>query len=369
MKNRIYIVSLALLAMVSCVNDDIVQTNKGQEIGFRTSFDTRATELTATNLSGFYVTALTTGENAENYFTNVYFTKDNNSVFTASGDYKYYWPASNELDFYAYYPQVDNITIEPSTKVITGYTPNEDISSQQDLVYAKTRATKSASVHLNFEHALSQVGIVAKNENTGYVIKVKSVRIKNVVKSGDFNIGTGVWNPSNDVTSYEIVRSAEETDEPLSETQVSLMSDKGNAMLIPATTTAWAKEVKDESTGEVTTAAVPDGSYIAFLVQVNTAEGVRIYPAKDDADEYGWVAKPMAFDWAAGYKYIYVCDFSNGLGVVAPEEAPEEGGNTGNGNPGDEVYGSKIAVEVAYTNWISGSQSGSSENIPMGDNN
>lgn len=375
MKNRIYMMSLAVLAMVSCVNDDIVQINNGMEISFRSALDTRATELTESNLSDFYVTALTTDTGAANYFTNVQFTKETGSssmVFTS--EYKYYWPASGELDFYAYRPGATEmnaeITITPENKVLSGYAPVLDVDQQIDIVYAHTRASKAnnaASVPLEFKHALSQVGIVAKNTNEAYDIKIKAIRLKNVAGEGDFYLGTGSWITDGTSVSYEITRTDAETAVTLGAELVSLMSEAGNAMLIPQKTIAWAPEDEqgvvedddlienqneaegevDENEDETIPETDPNGSYIAFLIQVNAADGMRIFPTEENVD-YAWVAKSLAFNWVAGYKYIYTCDFSKGIGVAAPDNDEIGGVDT---PTGEEIFGSKIAVDVSWDNW------------------
>ena len=377
MKNRIYMMSLAVLAMVSCVNDDIVQINNGMEISFRSALDTRATELTESNLSNFYVTALTTDSGAANYFTDVQFSKETGSssmVFTSED--KYYWPASGELDFYAYYPEASimgaEITITPNAKVLSGYAPNTKVDQQIDIVYAHTRASKAnnaSSVPLEFEHALSQVGIVAKNTNEAYDIKIKAIRLKNVAGKGDFYLGTGSWITDGTSVSYEITRTDAETAVTLGAELVSLMSEAGNAMLIPQKTIAWAPEdeqgvvedddlIENQSEGEGegegeenedenNPETDPNGSYIAFLIQVNAADGMRIFPTEENV-EYAWVAKSLAFNWVAGYKYIYTCDFSKGVGVAAPDNTEIGGVNT---PTGEEIFGSKIAVDVMWNSW------------------
>ena len=58
MKKIILIVSLAVLALVSCNRDDVVDTNYGSRIEFRTAVDTRAAEIMQNDLNEFFVTAL-----------------------------------------------------------------------------------------------------------------------------------------------------------------------------------------------------------------------------------------------------------------------------------------------------------------------
>lgn len=374
MKKNIFMISVAMLALVSCTNDEVVQINKGQKIEFRTAVTTRATELTNTDLPSFWVTALY--DNVE-YFSDE-FTKDNtDGCFKSTTDY--YWPATEEVKFYAYYPYGEDlpgtVSINAEAKQVKDFTPDEDIANQVDFVtafevYTKDEAT-NGSVGLDFEHQLSQIEIKAKNTNSGYTTTVKAIRIKNVVASGDFNFSAAVtnWTPSEDLTSYEIGF------DPLTLTseEQSLMSNKGNAMLIPQSRLAWGveeaePEVVDEgSEGEGETPETPtapetdpNGTYIAFLVQINTATGIRIFPEiiegnEEDTDvEYAWVAKPLAINWLTGYKYTYVFDFKDGAGVIAPDNFGDDPILPGGGEdpkPGDDVYGGKISVSLSFKGW------------------
>lgn len=419
MKKNIFMVSVAMLALVSCTKDEVIQINKGQKIEFRTAVTTRATELTNANLPSFHVTAL---YDEVEYFSDV-FTK-NGACFKSETDY--YWPATEEVKFYAYYPYGNNlpgtVSINANEKKVTGFTPNTDIAKQVDFVtafevYKKDQAT-NGSVGLDFEHQLSQIEIKAKNTNSGYTTKIKAIRIKNVAGSGDFDFSAATTNWSNwrALTNYEICCPQEEitveeevegeiiqvtkvVDVPLTLTgeAQSLMWNKGNAMLIPQERPKWGVE-EETTTGPVQTAEVddpqgngttsddgagndvdggdktpttpetepeetdPNGFYVAFLVQINTATGIRVFPEittdeeeKEVDVEYAWVAQPLAINWLAGYKYTYEFDFKDGAGVIAPDNDPD--GPTGPtepiipGTPGEEVYGGKISVDVSFGGW------------------
>lgn len=387
-------ISAAMLALVSCTQDEVVQINNGQKIEFRTALDTRATELTNDDLQSFHVTAL---YDEVEYFSDV-FNKDNTDGFFKSTT-AYYWPATEEVKFYAYYPYGDNlpgtVSITADEKKVTGFTPAPDISSQVDFVTAFEVYTKSqaqnGSVGIDFQHQLSQIAINAKNSHEGYKILVKAVRIKNVAGSGDFDFSAPVknWNPNTNVlASYEVSNANEIL---LTAEAQSLMGDQGNAMLIPQTSIKWAPETPVESEGQndgkglggdgntpetggdnaggnTTEPTSPNGSYIAFLIQINTASGVRIFPeiiegeeGEEDIDvEYAWVAKPLAFNWQPGYKYTYEFDFKDGAGVIAPDnfEDPNDpilpGGDEDDPKPGDNVYGGKISVNVSFGGWSYG---------------
>ena len=388
MKKNIFMISAAMLALVSCTNDEVIQINNGQKIEFRTALTTRATELTQSDLTEFYVTALT--DKDEPYFADIKFSKAGDENYFTSAD-NYYWPAGGGLKFFAYSPSQDvlgetsTITINSAKKMLEGYTPADDIASQKDFVTAKAVGNKvehsSSGVALEFKHQLSQIQVNGYNENEGYEISVKAIRLKNVIKTGNFDFGLENWNlgevSTDKLTDYTITF---DNAVLLTSQSTPLMASSGNAMLIPQSRPAW--EVEEETTpeegtvnggeddqngGEYATTTTPEtalGTYIAFLIQVNTATGVRVFPTTEDVD-YAWVAKPMAFDWVAGYKYTYNCDFTDGLGVIAPDnfEDPDgpngpkdpilPGGDEDDPKPGDNVYGGKISVSVNFSSWSS----------------
>lgn len=353
MKKSIILILLATLAMVSCNKDYVVHKNNGSKIEIRTAIDTRATEIKETDLQAFSVTALY--EDGRTYFEEIFTREDPNSIYFVSNT-DYYWPADQDLTFIAYYPAMENVTINGEEKVITGYTPNADIEQQIDFITAvkKTNIEDSGAdgVALEFKHQLSQIEVNGKNTNKGYTIKVKAIRLNNVAKSGNFDFVAPMvnWEQSDELTSYEIEFANEIT---LGDDLASLMGGKGNAMLIPQTRLPWGITPSDddaaagEGSGDDDDQSVeeptsdPNGTYIAFYINAVTESGSKVYPR--DNDEYGWVALPIAFNWAAGYKYTYNCDFSEGLGVVAPEEEGDE--------EGEEIFGNKINVDASFGGW------------------
>ena len=371
MKKIILMVSMAAFALVSCNKDFVVEENHGSKIEFRTAVDTRATEITLDDVAEFEVVALY--EDYTEYFTDT-FKRTNGYVYESDTDHL--WPADDELTFFAYYPSAKDLGVAESIKFdanqrgFKGYTPNSNIGLQKDFIAAVAVAKKedsAAGVALEFKHQLSQIEIKAKNTNEGYTVKIMGAKIMNVAGSGDFDFTAAVknWTPSDDVTaSYNIEWGSEVV---LGKEPVSLMGDNGNAMLIPQTRIAWGPAVAPEQTPEQTNEAVdgdgdgdgdgaeaggeveetpeetpetpvtdPTGSYITFLIQVNSPSGSRIFPYEAETD-YAWVVCPIAFDWAAGYKYTYVCDFANGLGVL-----PETG---------EEILGGKIEISENFSGW------------------
>ena len=385
MKKIILMVSLVAFAMVSCNRDFVVAENQGSKIEFRTAVDTRATELTLNDINEFCVTAFY--EDGTQYFSEIFVLEG--GFFVPESGKEYYWPSDDNLYFYAYYPCDEafrrGVVVTEERKSIPDFTPAEDIADQLDFISAIKVTNKAASsngVVLEFKHQLSQVEVQAKNTNKGYSVKVQAVRINNVFASGDFDFTAPVtnWSVDDAITSYEVAYS--DTYVKLANAAVTLMGDSGNAMLIPQSRLAWGpeqdpaeepSEINEHVEGDIPegegtpdeggepedgddveeTPAAPitatDGVYIAFQIQVESSTGSRIFPV-ESAGDWGWVAVPVEINWLGGYKYTYVCDFSEGLGVIAPEQNPDDDPDNPY-NPGDNTVGGEVNVSVDFNSY------------------
>lgn len=350
MKKQFFLMGMAALAFVSCSKDETAEVNHGDAIGFRTPAITRGTETTLDGLGDFYVTAYEQSGNA-NYFTNVQFTKSGNE-YTSTPEY--YWPASGNLTFYAFWPGNDlsnKMNISNGKQELTDFEPATLISAQQDVIVATATGNKTANeetgVALNFKHVLSQILVKAKNTNSNYTYKVKGVRIGMPVSKGSLDLSTitsiTTWTPSagpNDKAKYEITYDTEHTlsGEPVSIMDQASQSTNGAAMLIPQQLVAWDPSDDPDNTKS-------KGAYLSVNVQIMTAAGAQVYP-KNDGD-FGWVAVPIGTNWEAGKKYTYTLDFSTGGGKVDPED-PD--------NPGTDVLGGAIKFTVTVDSWTDSAQ-------------
>lgn len=347
MKKQIMFMAMTAMLIASCSSDDVVSTNTGRAIDFRTSVGTRGTETTTATIDKFYVTAID-GAN-DNYFTSQEFTKDG-EYFTSSP--LYYWPTGT-LSFYAYSPSATDLggtlTINGTTKTLVDFSPKKAIKDQVDFVTAYatgTRKDEEKGVKLTFNHQLSQIEIKAKNSNTGYVYKVVGVRIGKPVSKGTFTFGANTWALT---TTEKANYAVEYTSAPITLTKDSatmMGTANDNAMLLPQQLVAWASAT--DSTNNA------NGAYIALKIQITTKYGARVYPAKAKGD-YDWAAVAINTNWEAGKKYVYTLDFSNGAGKVDPEK-PQPVDPTDPFKPGEDILGKPIKFTVTVNPWVSADQ-------------
>lgn len=327
MKRTLYIMAIAIMAFASCTKDNVKEINRGQEIDFRVAA-TRATETTTATLQDIWVTAIS--ENGNNYFTGTNFSLED-SYFVS--EKSYYWPSNgSDLEFYAYAPNLNGITINATGQKLTNFAPEAALTNQVDFIVAHTTGNKTnaaAGVPLVFDHALSQVEVRAFNSNAGYVYKVSGVRLCNIVSVGDFDFSTKKWDLNeNEKYTYNVLY-----DTPLemtAESQSLMSQGSGNAMLLPQKLTAWDSENDPDNQNK--------GAYISILVNITTKEGALVYP--DVADEYGWIAVAIDTEWESGFKYVYNLDLNKG-GLTDPEE----------NNPGTEVLGGEIEFDWTMESW------------------
>ena len=363
MNKMIYLCAAAALTLASCSNDETVEVAQQKGISFRavTGLNTRASEVTTANLSALKVTAFWDKNNNkyDGFDTEVDYVK-NGGVFN-SADSKF-WPKdeSEVLSFTAFsdnWTGTKNITDKNNINV-GGVKIEGTVADQKDMVYVTgVTGTKAANetngVALTLGHALSQIQISAKSDNTVYTYQVKGIRISNVDGEADFNVVNDRW--SNNATNDQIYTVEYTTPVTLNGTAQSIMEQKqdngvnysDNAMLIPqGATTAWDVENDKQNANKDT--------YISVLLRITkTADNSNVFPA-EGADTYGWAAVPASFTWEKGNKYVYTLDFTNGAGRVdpvtpGPGVKPQPDGK--DPKPGDKILGDPIKFTVTVTPW------------------
>lgn len=345
MKKQIMFMAMAAMLIASCSSDDVVSTNTGRAIDFRTSVGTRGAETTTANIDKFWVTAID-GAGA-NYFSKQEYKKEKEGEFFTSTPL-YYWPVGT-LNFFAYSPSETDlgatVTINKDTKTLADFSPAAKIADQKDFVTAAASGTRAANetngVELTFAHQLSQIEIKAKNTNAGYVYKVVGVRIGKPVSKGTFTFGANTWAlTTTEKTNYAV----EYTTDPRTlgaEAATMMGTANNNAMLLPQQLVAWAPETDKANT--------KNGAYIALKIQITTMGGARVYPAT--GKDYDWAAVAIGTNWEAGKKYVYTLDFSKGAGKVDPEKPTPDPFK-----PGEDILGGPIKFKVTVTPWVSADQ-------------
>ena len=364
MNKMIYLCAAAALTLASCSNDETVEVAQQKGISFRavTGLNTRASEVTTANLSEILVTAFWDANNNKyDGFTNgeVLYKKDGNGDFNSA--IPVYWPGKDQenekLSFTAFSNNwTGNKTITDKNTISVGSVEiNTDVDQQADMVYVTGAtgtkvANETAGVPLVLGHALSQIQISAKSDNTVYTYQVKGIRISNVDGEADFDVVTDKW--SNNGANDQVYNVTYDNAITLNGTAQTIMKAEGNnLMLLPqagvdgtGTTTVW--DVENDQTN------TQKGTYISVLLKIKKGTE-NVFPAEGD-DTYGWAAVPASFTWVKGNKYVYTLDFTNGAGRVdpvtpGPGVKPQPDGK--DPKPGDKILGDPIKFTVTVTPW------------------
>lgn len=369
MKKNFLFAAVALAAMTSCSNDEVVNVNNGDAISFRASLDkaiSRGAETNLQNLGAFNVTAV---GNDKNYFTNLGVTSDDQGSNWKTGS-TYYWP-SFELEFLAYAPQElsNKVTLSTTDKKITNFSPEQIVANQKDVVVAYNTGTREANeshgVSLNFKHILSQIAVQAKCPNPNIKIEVKGIRIVNVATSANFTFPTSPttteyvlsqnqWSEwsGNDIpqNAYKIEGNK---DVVLTDTPQSLMFGTNNFMLIPQKLTPWGKNNTSM------------GAYLSVLCRISSKDGdneVLLYPlaTTENSKEgvYAYSAVAIDTNWEPGKKYTYTltfCGDDGGAGRIDPNPDTDNPAIDPNPIPGKEkgelILGKPIKFTVSVDPW------------------
>lgn len=333
-KGLFMMAAACLLAATSCSQDELAGSSplSGNEIvptaiiGGDVKKDARAVETKITNLGKFTVNAFQAGE--ENYMKNVeYTTSDNGSSWTTAAG-KFFWPVEGDLYLYGYAPTEPGANgtfkLDKDAQTLTDFVPFENAAAQQDFVYAKStgnNATNGTSgVEMNFQHALTEISVAAKNSNTAYTVKVTGVKLGNVKTKGTFTFPSTAnsatsWTLSNataDVGSYETTWS----NATVLTSSVSTLDESNVAfMLLPQ------QLEKSEKAYEK--------AYLALKVNITMQGGKVIHD--------GWAYIGLNTNWEMGKHYTYTLDFSDGAGQ------DEEGNQL--------ISGKEMVLKVKVTPW------------------
>lgn len=286
----------------------------------------RAVETTITNLGSFTMNAFQDGET--NYMKDVKYTSTDGSVWNTDAG-TFYWPVEGNLHFYAYAPeqpgQAGTFKLDKDAQTLTDFVPNTAAADQKDFVYAKStgnnKANGTTGIDIDFQHALSEVTIAAKNENTAYTVDVTGVKIGNVIKKGTFTFpstsdAAASWTLSSDVSDVTDYTTTWTTPVTLGSDVSTLDATNVPFMILPQQLSKAAK--------------ASDKAYIAVKVKITLQGG---YIQKDD-----WVYVGIDTNWEMGKRYAYTLDFTSGAGQ------DEDGKQV--------ISGTAINLNVDVTPWV-----------------
>lgn len=366
MKKSYLLGALGLLAMASCSQDETIGINHdGDEITFNvvTNNATRAENVYCNqNLpGGFYVSAISDGKT---YIDKDHVTGSNGNWTNTSGTR--YWPET-AVDFYAHVNGGDAYKWNNGSPKFEGFTVNNTVGSQVDLLYAvkKNQSKTNGTVNLNFRHALSQIVFQAKNTNENLYVEIAGVSVANVGGTNTFTFpsvntetniedhdenadgvyedgefGGGISHDDSWGTWAALTQGTQQYDADFPEiavkgnnTLVALTTanetgkeyNRNAMLLLPQTTSAWSPETHPDPKKENT------GSYLLVDCAIFNVAGDD-YAEGDDVCLWGeqqgsgWTTKelaiPVAFNWEQGKKYVYTLVFGEGNGGYNPD--PED---------------------------------------------
>ena len=228
MKKMFFIAAAAVAAMTACTNVEIA-TPENNEISFQTmSVSTKAlilpdkdskdiNPLPAT--AQFGVFAFVNADYDTPLMNDVTIGCDAtaNNTWKALGSTTYIWPASGNVDFYAYYPASVTGSFDKTVKKVkmTGVDLGSTIGDQVDPLVAVTMgqiAEEKPQVKLVFKHTSSQILVSAydatTNPNLQGNIVIKNVKFNNVYTKGDYTDGTtlgkGTWTNHSALADFEV---------------------------------------------------------------------------------------------------------------------------------------------------------------------
>lgn len=329
----------------ACTSDTDVQNVSPKDV---ISFNTTLKGVTRTvytneTFDKFKVVALKSADGNQHFTDDV--VKVSASKWATTNIQK--WPTDGaQLSFFAYAPTDLNATINASSKVITDFVPNKALADQQDIVTAFNTGTKADNqngVDLKFRHALTQIEILATNEDVlRYKVEVLGSKLVRVNSKATMTFPTD----ANSAAAWSTATTPEQFGDKLpasitlNTTPQRVMTDGNNWMMLPQQLTGWNRNEGGTN----------NGSYIAVLLRITqVSDGKAIYPEKDEnavAANFAYAAIPVSTNWVLGHKYTYTLKFfgsGGGAGFVADDLTNP---NLGAGNDPD-VDETPIAGKVA----------------------
>lgn len=364
MKSKFFLFASAAAMLVACSNDETVQMNNSDnEINFAPVINsvTRALDVTTAGLDSFTVTAIKNGT-SNVYFNNVGFVKAGSSFGSTP---KYYWPATEALDFYAYTtkrvsnPSVVNAQISKLAYNQFEVTPSTDWNNQVDLVYAatknQTKAANSQGVVLNFRHTGAKIRVMVKNSSSTLKFKVSGWKVGFLSPKATFTFGanennTDVQNSTtlslNDWGSYAAKSVATQYASTFATKEYAVgattpESLAGEMILLPQQTPTLEVYASEADHAPVT------NPYIALNMTACNSDATETLVIGDANGAPIWATWPLpTTEWQPGKVYTYVIDLAGG--GFHPDNKP------GTDPKLDPLLDEIKFVEVSVDDWTDG---------------
>lgn len=300
MKRSLFMLGVAVAALSSCSQSEILEVAEGRAIGF-SSFVNNNTRA---------VTEIQTGLLESSQF-NVFGNYGDGSNWEGKayqnepGSNKYYWKESNTYRFGAYADgvtgRIENAKFDPSTKTLSfpQYSPND----AKDLIACVSQDVKVENVQeqrpveLNFKHMLSQVAFEFTTDAADiYELKISNVEITGAISktSGSISVENGIVWDTNGAKYDEYVYESF-TDG----------IDIADGKLQPARTSSQTKLVIPQVLGEnvqvLFKATLKDGNNNGEELKEQNFRAKLTF-TKSDAQGS---SDPDSGKWTAGYRYKY----------------------------------------------------------------
>ena len=367
MKSKLFMLAAAAAALASCSSDEVVSENTGDAISFRTavSGQTRAVEMTTSNLGAFNVYAMKSGTSTP-YFEDVLFHQQADNSFASST--KYYWPNNQSLDFFAYAKGSDNQVTKGGYNTFS-VSPSTTVPNQVDFIYAatkgRTKANSKNGVELNFRHAESKISLKVKNTSGTMTFDVYGWKVGYVSTGGTFTFDPNSKTDShNDGTNSNLIPLSAWNAQPatvsgsyentLSDTKYvgvnSAEASVGTDMILVPQVLSGFNNYQTANLGDKL-----NGAYIGVKLIIrnnddvnNQLKGTVIVGGGQNNDEGVWAVWPLTDTWEPGKHYTYVIDLKDG-GYYEEQEDPDDPST----NPDPLLKNAEIKfVSVQVDEWV-----------------
>ena len=361
-KNNLLILAVAALGFAACANDETTAVNEklaeSNAISFRANVGGNMrtyADVTTANLTSFYAEAFNHSDNSA-YFAKETFTKDGDNYRSST---KHYWPSTGNLDFIAFYPDVDAQFTHPTWNTFT-LSPADVVNTHNDYVVAttinQTKAGSSTGVPLKFKHLGAQIIVKVYNSKGTTAGNVKATvsgwRIGYVSKSGEYTLSTSTSTTIDDPIPAPTIASGSQKDGDVPNSYSQAVSPtvingedydtSGEAEQIGTPIIIVPQNVISfNASSDYATGGYLPGAFIAVKLLIQDQANHTLADATADGI---WAAWPITNDWVAGNKYIYTIDLSQG----GYKEKDTEGVDVKPWLDGAEIFFSNVAV----TPWV-----------------